>query len=407
VSVERAVTGDTLPTKPRASAGLSRAAAVLAVVGALLCAATLVMGGGGTRFGCAWLWGFAFVWGIVLGSLCFVGMQHLTHSIWSVVVRRVAEMLAGPAWITALLFAPVLIFGCLVDWFHLYPWADSALVGGDHLLQAKRAYLNAPFFTVRAVLFFGLWIVFASFFVRSSLRTDAGDGVAKGLAMRRWSAPFMLIFAVTVTFASIDWFMSLEPKWFSTIFGVYVFSGIFVAALAAITLLTLALDKSGRLGAGLLTRDHLYNLGALQFAFTCFWAYIAFSQYMLIWYGNMPEESFYLYDRLSGGWLVVSAALAVVRFAAPFLILLSRRAKMDRRVLWWTSIILLAGQLLDLYWLIMPACYRSGPVFGWQELGPPLLAIGLLLWSISRFLGRNLPVAVGDPLLEQSRQFRL
>ncbi len=407
MSVERTATGDALPTMPRASVGLSRAAAVLAVVGAVLCVATLVMGGGAARFGYAWLWGFAFIWGIVLGSLCFVGMQHLTHSLWSVVVRRVAEMLAAPAWITALLFVPVLVFGCLVDRFHLYPWADSALVREDHLLQAKQAYLNAPFFTVRAVLFFGLWIAFASYFVRSSLRTDAGQGVVRGLAMRKWSAPFMLIFAVTVTFASIDWFMSLEPKWFSTIFGVYIFSGIFVAALAAITLLTLALEKTGRLGDGLLTRDHLYNFGALQFAFTCFWAYIAFSQYMLIWYGNLPEESLYLYDRLVGGWLAVSVALAVVRFVVPFLMLLSRRAKMDRRILWWTSIILLVGQLLDLYWLIMPVRYRAAPVFGWQELGPPLLAIGLLLWSISRFLSRNLPVAVGDPLLEQSRQFRL
>ncbi|MDM8009070.1 MAG: quinol:cytochrome C oxidoreductase [Phycisphaerae bacterium] len=379
----------------------------LVAAGAVLSVATLLTGQGAVRFGFAWLWAFTFVWGIVLGSLCFVGMQHLTHSIWSVVVRRVAEMLASPMWLTGVLFLPVLLLGCLSNRFGLYPWLDRALVEQDHLLHAKRAYLNAPFFAVRAVVFFGLWMAFAAFFVRSSLRTDVGEGVERTLAMRKWSVPFMLIFAITATFAGVDWIMSLEPKWFSTIFGVYIFSGIFVAALAAITLLTLWLERSGRFGEGFLTRDHLYNLGALQFAFTCFWAYIAFSQYMLIWYGNMPEESFYLYDRLTGGWLGVSIALAVVRFVVPFLALLSRRAKMNRTMLWWVSIIVLAGQLLDLYWLIMPAADRAAPVLGWQEAGPLLLCCGLLLWCMGRFLKRHPPVAVGDPLLEQSRQFRL
>lgn len=392
---------------PRPSPGLDRAAVALVVVGAGVSAAALLAGEGAVRFGFAWLWAFTFVWGIVLGSLCFVGLQHLTHSVWSVVVRRVAEMLASPMWLTGLLFLPLLIFGCLADSFRLYPWLDKALVEQDHLLHNKHAYLNAPFFALRGLAFFGLWIAFAAFFVRSSLRTDVGEGVERTLAMRKWSVPFMLIFAITATFAGVDWIMSLEPKWFSTIFGVYIFSGIFVAALAAITLLTLWLERSGRFGEGFLTRDHLYNLGALQFAFTCFWAYIAFSQYMLIWYGNMPEESFYLYDRLAGGWLAVSIALAVLRFVVPFLALLSRRAKMNRKMLWWVSIIVLAGQLLDLYWLIMPARYREAPVLGWQEAGPLLLAVGLLLFCIARFLKRHPPVAVGDPLLEQSRQFRL
>ncbi len=398
---------NTAAMRPGPSAGLNRASWALTAVGALMCAVTLAVEGSGPRFGFAWLLGFTFVWSIVLGCLCFVGMHHLTHSIWSVVVRRVAEMFASAMWLVGLLFLPVLVFGCLADRFGLYPWVNAALVEQDHLLKAKRAYLNAPFFAVRAIAFLGLWIAFASFFIRSSLRSDAGDGVERGLAMRRWSAPFMLIFAMTVTFAAIDWIMSLEPRWFSTIFGVYIFSGIFVAALAAITLLTLGLERSGRFGAGFLTRDHLYNLGALQFAFTCFWAYIAFSQYMLIWYGNMPEESFYVYDRLVGGWLGVSIALAMVRFVIPFLALLSRRAKMDRRMLWWVSIIVLAGQLLDLYWLIMPAYRRDAPVLGWQELGPLLLCGGLLLLCIGRFLSRHAPVAIGDPVLEESRRFRL
>jgi hypothetical protein len=150
---------------------------------------------------------------------------------------------------------------------------------------------------------------------------------------------------------------------------------------------------------------HLYNLGALLFAFVCFWAYIAFSQYMLIWYGNIPEESFYLVRRFEGGWLTVSVMLGVVRFVIPFLALLSRGAKINPTRLLWVSILVLLGQLLDLYWLIMPQIHPDGPMLGWQELGPPLLMVGVITMFIARFLKRNLPVAVGDPLLGESMQF--
>jgi hypothetical protein len=223
--------------------------------------------------------------------------------------------------------------------------------------------------------------------------------------MRRVAAPFMLIFGVTATFASFDWLMSLEPHWFSTIFGIYVFSGMVVTALAVITIATIWLRSVGRLGHGLVGDGHLYNLGALLFAFVCFWAYVAFSQYMLIWYGNIPEETFYLSRRLEGGWLVVSVVLALVRFVIPFLALLSRRAKMHSTTLLWVSVLLLFGQFLDLYWLIMPQIHAERPVLGWQELGPPLLLSGALVLFVTRFLRRHLPVAVGDPRLEASQRF--
>jgi hypothetical protein len=180
-----------------------------------------------------------------------------------------------------------------------------------------------------------------------------------------------------------------------------------VTSLAAITIATLWLRSTGRISAELVTEDHLYSLGGLLFAFACFWAYIAFSQYMLIWYANIPEETFYLHHRLEGGWLGVSIALAVVRFGVPFIALLSRRAKMNPRVLFWVSVLMLGGQLLDLYWLIMPEHHQAGPALGWQELGPLLLMTGLLILYVSRFVGRHAPVAIGDPLLDESRRFRL
>ena len=399
-----------LVAPPRAVPGLQRAAIALVAVGGLLCLIALLAGEAArVRFAFAYVWGFAFVWSVVLGSLFFVALQHVTRTVWSVVLRRSAEMWAAPMWLVAVFFVGVLMFSYMPGAFRVFPWADASIVAHDSLLEGKRAYLNLPFFTARGALFFAVWIAFATYFVGTSLKQDRGEGdpVAASAGMRKAAVPFMLIFALTATFAGIDWLMSLEPHWFSTIFGVYVFSGMVVAALAAITISTVLLRESGRLGAGVVTDEHLYSLGALLFVFVCFWAYIAFSQYMLIWYANVPEEAGYLRDRLHGGWLGVSVTLAIVRFGIPFVMLLSRRAKMNARILLWVSVLMLAGQLLDLYWLIMPEYHEEGPALGWQELGPPLLMIGAMMLYVSRFLGRYAPMAVGDPLLDESRQFRL
>jgi len=394
------------PPTGRANPKATAVAGGMIVIGAVLIVIALASDAGQRRLAFAWLWGFAFCWSVVLGCLFFVALQHVSHSIWSVIVRRVAEMLASPMWLVAVLFIPM-VFLLFSDPLSLYPWTDRAFVEQDHVLDGKQPYLNPPFFLVRAGLFFALWIGFATYYVRTSLRQDVGRGGESASAnMRKWSAPFMLIFAVTVTFAGIDWLMSLDPYWYSTIFGVYVFAGLVVTALAAIILVTVLLRDTGRLPADMVTDQHLYTLGALLFAFACFWAYIAFSQYMLIWYANLPEESFYMVERLKGGWLGVSIALGVTRFVVPFGVLLSRRAKSNPRILLWISVLMLLGQMLDLYWLIMPEQYEHGPVLSAQELGPMLLMIGLLVGYASRFLGRNAAVPVGDPLLERSVHIR-
>jgi hypothetical protein len=394
---------------PRKSKRLFTAALILVVLGALLSAAAYFDGDTGrVRFSFAYLWGFTFIWSVALGSLFFVALHHLTHAVWSVVVRRVAELLAAPMWLIGLLFVPVLLFAAWSDQFQLFPWLNAAAVEQDHLLQGKAPYLNFTFWTIRALLYFAIWIGFTRFFVGRSLAQDRGKGGEASTArMRTLSAPFMLLFAASATFAGIDWLMSLEPHWFSTIFGVYLFGGMVLASLAAITIITIWLAKSGRLGQGLITRHHIYNLGTLQFVFACFWAYIAFSQYMLIWYANMPEETFYLAHRLHGGWLGVSAALALLRFVIPFIALLSQRAKMNTAILLWVSVLMLAGQLLDLYWLIMPQAHKAGPVLGWQELGPLLLLSGIIGLYTSRLIKRHSPLAAGDPLLQESLDFHL
>ncbi len=406
MSAESAQPLSDLVPAPKPCPGLHKAAVALLLLGAALCSAAMFSEAHRVRLGYAYLWAFAFVWTVALGALFFVGLQHLVRAVWSVVVRRVAEMFASSIWLVALLFIPVLVYCLSQGGATLYPWLDAERVSNDALLQEKRPYLNLPFFTIRAVFFFTVWIAFAVHFTRGSLAQDIGEqNVERSLRMRKLSAPFMLLFALTATFASFDWLMSLEPHWFSTIFGVYVFSGMVVTALSVITIATVWLRRSGRLGRGVVGDGHLYNLGALLFAFVCFWAYIAFSQYMLIWYGNLPEETFYLVRRFEGGWLIVSVALAVIRFVIPFFALLSRGAKMNATRLLWVSGLLLIGQFLDLYWLIMPQIHTERPLFGWQELGPPLLLLGIMTLFATRFLSRHRPVPVGDPLLKESMQF--
>ena len=189
------------------------------------------------RFAFGYLWGFSFLWTLVLGSLFFVALHHVTHSVWSVVIRRVGEVFAGLMPVVGLLMIPVFIFAFFSHTFALYPWSNAEIVHGDHVLESKSLYLNIPFFVARGLVFTAIWVIFARLFVGLSLRQDSGElGEDATLRMRKWSPLFMLLFALTITFASFDWLMSLEPHWFSTIYGVYVFGGMGATGLAAITL---------------------------------------------------------------------------------------------------------------------------------------------------------------------------
>jgi hypothetical protein len=385
---------------------LRMAALLLIAVGGVLSLVALFRDA--DRFAFAYLWGFTFVWTVALGGLFFVALHHLTHAVWSVVVRRVAEMFASLMPIVALLLLPLLGIVFFSSYFGLYSWCDTEWMHHDHVLEGKLPYLNVPFFVVRGLAFVGFWALAARYFVGRSFRQDSGAlGEEASHQMRTWSAVFMPLFALTLTFASFDWLMSLEPYWFSTIYGVYVFAGVSVSGLAAITLAVIWLRAAGLLGDNMVRGEHLYSFGALLFTFTCFWAYIAFSQFMLIWYASIPEETVYFLRRTQHGWLEVSVALVLVRFVAPFFLLLSRPAKMNPRRLVIVSLLILAGQLLDLYWLIMPPLHASAPQLGWQELGPPLLLIGIVMLMLVRFLSQRRLVAIGDPWFEESCQFHL
>lgn len=393
--------------------GLHRAALVLLVAGGVLSLLTLFVGETPLRrFAFSYLWGFVFFWAIALGALFFVALQHLTGAVWSVVVRRPAEMFAAMLKPCLLLFIPLALLTLFGARSGLFPWAVPELVEGDALLEMKRPYLNVWFFVVRGGVFFGLWLLYARKIIGPSLaaETEGADPTATALAgtrVRGISAHFMPVFALTMSFVAIDWVMSLEPHWFSSIFPAYIWSGMTVSALAAITLAVVWLRRNGFLGAGLVRKDHMYNFGALLFAFTCFWAYLAVSQFMLIWYANIPEETVYFVHRMEHGWLKWTILLALLRFVLPFFLLLPRWAKQNDRALVLASVLILIGQWLDLYWLIYPQFSELGPVFGWQEVGPVLWVTGLLLWCAARFIGRYGMLPEGDPRFAQSVQFHL
>jgi hypothetical protein len=342
---------------------------------------------------------FLFVTSIAGGSLFLVALEYIAGAVWSVPMRRVMEFLAGLVPVLPLLALPLL--ANLHDLFH---WTHPEAVAADAILKGKEPYLNVPFFIIRFVIVFVLWNLFYVLFTRNS-RAQDGSGDPK-LTTRniRLAAVFIPVFAITITVLAIDWMMSLEPHWFSTIFGVYYFSGTALAGVAAVTYVAVRMHDKGFLLW--LKRDHFYSLGALMFVFVNFWAYIAFSQFLLIWYANIPEETYWFMTRWQNGWQFVSVLLIIVHFAVPYFALLTQDSKMDPKRLKLMALWILAAHVLDLYWLIMPT-YAPEVTVGWMEILFPVLGVGLVIvvlgWQMKRW---NL-VPVKDPKLQRALEFRL
>jgi hypothetical protein len=350
------------------------------------------------RFWTNWLFWFLYLLTIALGALFIVALEHLVGARWSVPVRRASErvagllFLAGPASVVALFSLPV-----------LYPWTTEEGLSSP-LVAGKAGWLNMPFFAVRVLICLGLWALSYRILVGGSLRQDATKDLAITVRARRFAPGFMAIFAITVTLVAFDWISSLEPEWFSDIFGIYVFAGSFLAGLAATVLAVLYLQRRGRLSA--IRFDHLYNLGGYLFAFTVFWSYIGFAQYMLMWYANLPEEVFWYEQRIEGPWLVVVLALAVFHFLIPFFALIARDAKGDPRRLRWVASLVLAAHALDVYWLLFPVLGEEIH-FGLPEVFFALFFVSAALLWLRREMRRGADMPLGDPFLKEGLEFRL
>jgi len=334
--------------------------------------------------------------GLALGGMLFLAFHYLTTAGWSVVLKRVAEAVAStlPVGALTVLFS---LGGIGV----LYEWSHADVVAHDPILQAKAVWLNVPFFIGRAVLYLGVWLLFYRAMVRTSRRQDETGGTAANRRNTALSAGFIAAFIVTFSLASFDWLMSLQPHWFSTIFAAYNFAGSFVSTLAVITITAIVLRRRGTL-AGIVTNHHLHDLGKLIVGFTCFWMYMWFSQYMLIWYGNLPEEVTFYEWRHSGAWAVLSVASLLANWLIPFLVLLSRPAKTDESTMLRVCALLLVGRWLDLYVMIQPVFENEAPVLGIWEIAPVVVGTALFVVCLRRGLGAANLVPKGDPYLEES-----
>jgi len=359
------------------------------------------MGGGDpTRAYAAFLLGYVYFLFLSVAGVFFTALHYLVGATWSVVVRRVAE-----SFTTYLPFALLLFVVLLVGVPKLYVWSNPPVTGhleAEHV--TKGGYLSIPLFTLRNLIILAVWSLFAWYFVRNSTRQDATRDPALSRASLRASPAFVVFFAISITLVGFDLLMSLEPLWYSTMFGVYCFAGAWQSFLATLTIVVVLLRRQGALD-GIVSRFHYHDLGKYVFAFSVFWMYIAFSQYMLIWYANLPEETEYMIPRTYTGWGGVGILLMVLKFGIPFFGLMHQKVKESEAGLLTIASIVLVGQWVDLFWTILPAFSPEKVVFGWTEIGVSLGFLGLFGWVVSGFLSRHPVAPHGDPSYEPSVRF--
>lgn len=338
-----------------------------------------------------------------IGATFFVMFQRLTQAEWSVVVRRLAETAMTNFWILAPLFIPVL-FGMhsLYEWTHL----ENPAIANDKILSGKSGYLNPTFFIIRAVIFLAIWCFVSWKLYSYSVRQDASGDPKETRNAAKLSAPGVPLLILSASFAAIDWLMSLQPHWYSTMWGVYFFAGGGVTFMALLALICVWLRANGMLGE-VITVEHYHDIGKLLFAFTVFWSYIAFGQYFLIWYANLPEETIFFQARKVGSWRDVSWLLLFGHFVFPFLALISRWAKRHPVVLPVVAAWMIFINALDHFWIVMPVRNPLGVAWGslWMNLATWCAIGGTCAFFFLNQLSRHSIVPSGDPFLAESLEF--
>ena len=334
-----------------------------------------------------------------LGGLVFLALEQATGATWCASIRRVPEAMAGTLHTGAAVFALALALS-----LHLYPWMHELHGGAESPFWFKAAWLTPTFFVARAIVYLGIWVFFANRLLLNLRGLDESWSEAARRSSVRFSAAFLVVFGLTFSLAAFDWIMSLEPHWYSTIFGVYNFAGLMLSTLAAIAILAVREDRLGPL-RGALTGEHLHDLGKLMFAFSSFWMYIWFTQYMLIWYTNIPEETGYFLHRLSGAWAPIFLANLALSWAGPFVILLSVRSKRDPRILVKVCWVILAGRCVDLYLMILPTFEGETPMFPVWSLAAAVSAFAAFLLLYERAFAKAAPVPAADPRVAEALHY--
>jgi hypothetical protein len=344
----------------------------------------------------SYLMAFLFVLGASLGCLALGMIHQLSGGAWGVVTRRLIGAASRVMPVLTLLFIPIVL-----GRHFLFEWSHADVVAKDEILQHKSLYLNTPFFIVRAAIYFAIWNGLVYFLNKWSLEQDYSPDPKITRRMQMLSGGGLLAYAITATFASFDWLMSLDPHWYSTIYGVLLMGGQGLTALAFLIGVLVWLSRRSPLDA-VVAPVHFHDLGNLMLAFVLLWAYFSFSQYLIIYSANLPEEITWYTHRLFTGWRVIALLLVVGHFAVPFLVLLSRKVKRAPELLVKVAIGLLIARLIDLFWLIAPEFHQEGLVVHWLDIVLPValaaLFLGCFVWQLR---GRAI-LPLHDPQFEQA-----
>ncbi|MCC6509113.1 MAG: quinol:cytochrome C oxidoreductase [Pirellulaceae bacterium] len=350
----------------------------------------------------SYLANFMYCLTFCVGALFFVLVTHLARAAWCATIRRVAEIIAVTVAWWAVLFLPVLAMVLLTKSDALFPWN-----GEDNGLAAdKLMYLNGKWFAVRAIVYFGIWVVAASYFFTKSREQDETGSAEISLKLQRYSGPLIMLFALSLNFAAFDWVMSLDPTWFSTMFGVYIFAGSMMAFFAFMIITFTSLQRNGRVQK-YVNVEHFHDMSKFLFGFVFFWSYITFSQFLLIWYGNIPEETIWFKHRMEGGWQYVGLLIILGHFAFPMLCLLSRHIRRNRTIMCGWSIWLLFMHWVDITFMILP---NTGPTSVMMWLGHAVCGVGMVSVFLSLLIlrvGSTPLVAKRNPWIPEALSYHV
>ena len=368
-------------------------AAVVGAAGAILSAGGLFISP--NQFYRSYLWSYIFVVALTVGPLAWLMLQYVTGGAWGLVIRRACEAAARTLPLTALMFLPILI-----GINNLYPWPHAKLLTADELLRHKQPYLNVPFFLARAAIYFAGWWFLSWWFNRWSAAEDREGHDAVHGKMGNMAGPGLLFWGFSVTFMAIDWVLSVDPKWFSTIFGLLFIAGQGLTSMAFLITLMVLLSFR-RPMSEVLTHRHLHDLGKFMLALVMVWAYFSFSQFLIIWAGNLPEEIPWYITRLNHGWQLVALLLVFGHFALPFALLLSRDLKRNFKLLAAIAVFILLMRLVDLYWLIAPSFPNATFGLSWMDITAPIGLCGLWLAYFLVQLEKRPLMPLNAPHLEE------
>ena len=393
---------DVSPLGGRADRPLRVALGAAAVAGLVLAVGWVV---DARQFYHSYLFGYTLALDVALGALFWVLIHHVSDAGWSVGLRRTFENLTLALPPLAVLFVPVLVgtlTGQLHAWYDFVHGPEPAAGSHEHhVWHVKHTFYATPFYLARLAVYFGVWLLFARSMRRWSVRQDAVGGAALTRTMQWWAPTGVLLLGLTSTFFAFDVLMSLQYTWFSTIFGVYFWAGGIRGSLSTAVLLVLALRRAGLL-RNTVTMEHLHDAAKLMFGFTVFWAYIAFSQYFLIWYGNVPEETQFYLLRRNGAWYELSVVLPVMNFVVPFFLLLPRANKRNPITLAVASAWILVAHAFDLYWQVLPVLHRDTVGFHWLDVAAPVALLAVVVACAVRGFQRDALIPVRDARLNET-----